>query len=190
MTIPAHWKTMSAMSIDDLRAALVDHFAPVLATTPANRALLERIMKRARQAKLDTSHEEPQYHSLDIDFGSDRLRCCLPETPDPTLAASFRKILELHGRLQLIQGQIDLFHETSVDDEGWLDGTDLSGRGVYAPMRAYADLYIYHPDHKTADGEPALYFLDHAMVDEDGPQPVEGDIASVFLQRVAKCLKV
>ncbi|MDB4958970.1 MAG: hypothetical protein JWO36_6539 [Myxococcales bacterium] len=188
MTLPAEWSAICAAR--DLPAALVAHFAPVLATTPENAAVLARLCARATAARLDTSHEDQIYHSLVIDLGTDRLRCSRPDVPDASLPPSFARILGLHGRLTLVDAQVDLFYETYVEEEGWLDGTDLEGRGVFAPLRVYADLYIYHPDRKTPIGEPQLCFLDHVMAEEDGPQPVEGDLATVFLRHVASSLEL
>jgi hypothetical protein len=180
MALPPVWHSICAAA--DLPAALIAHLEPVLGTTPANRELLATIAARAVKASLDTSDEEEVYHSLDIDLGGDTLCCSIPDDPVPEVPAAFARILALHGRLQLRRSNIDMFHEPDIEDEGWLEGTDLEGRGVCGVMRVQGDMYIHHPD------TGALLFLDHVMVDEEGPQPVQGDLASVFLGHVAKAL--
>lgn len=192
--LPKSWSDIAAAG--NLSEALFLHFKNALGTDKKNLALLERICKVARSAKPDTSDPDDNYHSLVIDFGVDLLRCSRPRGSEdkilPTNApSSFVKILDLHRRLQLREAQVDLFFEDGVAEEGWLDGTHLEGReDVFSPLRVYADLYIYHPDKKNASGELQLYFLDHEMLEEDGPQLVKNDLPTIFLQHLAKGLNL
>ena len=186
MSLPASWTALIAAP--DLPAALFDHLAPAFATTPENRVRLRQICATAKRAWLDASHAEERYHSLEIELAGDRLRCMPPGDPDPALPGSFRAILALHRRLQLVDAQVDLFHEADLEFEGWLDGTDLADRGVYSPLRVYANLYIYHPDARAPSGEPALYVLDHETMEDDGPRPAAGDLPTVFLTQLANKL--
>jgi hypothetical protein len=201
MATPSTWTALVAAP--DLPSAVFEHFRPALATSAANAALLRKISAQVRSAKLDTSDADEQYHTLILDFGSDVLRCSPPGGPNDVDAEdgddeavelmkpppTYARILELHGRLQLVNAQVDLFYENYVEEEGWLDGIGLEGRGVFCPLRVYADIYIYHPDETLEPGEPALYFLDHETA-EDGGERADGDIATVFLGHVAKALKV
>lgn len=197
MSVPATWKSLA--NATDVPRALFDHLSPVLGTTSNNRDALERVCAVAKHITLDTSDDDERYHQLIVDFGSDKLRLSVPQPPDEARTVSegfmpappsYRRILDLHSRMQLADAQVDMFYENYIEAEGWLDGTDLAEKGVFCPLRVYSDIYIYHPSETTPEGEPALYFLDHEVVEDDGPQRAEGDIAAVFLRHIAKSLKV
>lgn len=174
-TIPASWAPLCASA--DLPAALIAHLSPAFATTSENRALLERVATKARHARVV---DDPSYPMLEIDLGVDHLLCFAPSAPVAELPADLARIVALHQRIKLREHNLDLFAEEGIEDEGWLDGTSLEGRRVLGASRVDGDLYVYDLD------EPRLYFLDHVMVDEDGPSPVEGDLAHVFLTRLAR----
>jgi len=184
MALPATWTAICRSR--DLPGAVFEHLAPVLATSPANRTRLRQICRLVKAARIDRNHDAPAYYTLELDFGIDQLACSRPDRPDPRLPGSFRRILALHGRLHLLGAQVNLFHETFIEDEGWLDENNLAGLGVYCPLRVAADIYIYHPRVRGPAGEPALYFLDHEEADR--PRRVPGDLPSLFLRHVASRL--
>lgn len=187
MAIPDRWTEFS--QADDWRKALREHLGFVLATEDEGKTLLDQVIAKARSMEIV---EEQESTRLVINFEGDVMIAYPSGTwPRPDAACvTFTRFLDAFAQLVLEDAQIDLRWESGIEDEGWLDGTELDGRtDVMCPMRVYSDVYVYHPERKTPDGEPILCLLDHEVVEDEGPQPVTGHIGTVFLRHVSEALK-